>query len=435
MRGGAAAVVAPSSSSSLPSPDRAIVAALTRFGSRLSLPQLSHEVRWPIAYEGAYGDLKEFLFSYKVLFTVNPATSEVSLRRSRRPPKTNNGSGGAVVANTSDWGLVIGHGREEPMASEPTYHSCGYASLCERFDLDVLERVYKRRGLATSRDEGVLIVSFPNVFEMFLFASGAVVWWGAARGDHSIVEGDLWPNSPTAVPSEACVDRHSAADVAALFPVWSTYRVDESMGAAFARGSGEANAAVFAAFRERLPLDHFRVPAATASFPTAETEAKMAISFALASAAKADFFEHVTLTAGKRLEAMTSKTGLVEHLVGSRRLREPWMLEGELRSAQLMMACITDEPDFLWEKPYLKDFFALTMESFSVEGRRDFFNDRCDAQYQLIDSITERRHRVFMMRSDFFLIVVLALDVCFLLFRLTLVLYMKGSAMYLEDEW
>lgn len=387
-------------------PDNIVFDALFRHG-KLTLEQLAKEVAWESNFEEDYGDLRSFLISYKVLFLINPATSEVVLRRSRRPKSLN---------------------RPMTLQLMPEYHSCAYTSVCEQFDLDILEGIYKRRGLVTSLLEGVLVVRFEGFFEMFLFRNGAVVWWGANREDHWIVEDDF--TDLNCVSEAAVINRHSLSDINTLYPKWSTYRVDASMDMV----PGEDNTEVFATFRERLELDHFRIPANSKRFPNAETESKMAISFAMAAASKADFFEHVTLATGDQIGTMTSKTGLWEHLVGSKRLSLPWMLEGELRNAQLMMAFITDEPDFLWEKPYLHEFVSSTMDLFSVESRREFFNNKCDAQFQLIDSITERRHRIFMMRSDFFLIIILALDVCVLLIKLTMVMYMKGSPYYREWE-
>jgi hypothetical protein len=84
---------------------------------------------------------------------------------------------------------------------------------------------------------------------------------------------------------------------------------------------------------------------------------------------------------------------------------------------------VTDPPLCVWDLQILQGYVEATTDQFNVYSRINYVSAQCEAQSQALSEILGRWHRIFMIKSDFFLIVILVLDVFFLLFKLAYTMY------------
>lgn len=371
----------------------------------MPIARIERELKWKDVYEDTYGDLREFLEQWQVYFIISPFLDEVVLRSMGASP-TAGGKGGRLH----------GHHRFHYHEQGPgDCGSCAYMSIAESFDTKKMQAVYDRRGLTTEMLDGdVLIVTYAGVYDLFLFPNGCTVWWGANREDHWVVEDDF--TKPYSACSSAWKNRHDLADIDELFPSWQIFQVDSKVGL----NDGVNVEEGLKLFNEKLMFDYFRVP------EDSERKVKLMISAALTMAAKADYFEHVAEQISENMEKLKYESiGLIEHLKGSLRLNKPWMLEGALREVRLRLQHVTDPPLCVWDLQILQGYVEATTDQFNVESRINYVSAQCEAQSQALSEILGRWHRIFMIKSDFFLIVILVLDVFFLLFKLAYTMYFK----------
>jgi len=200
-------------------------------GARAHIDSIAAALDWDRVYESGFGDLREFLELHSSLLVVSPVGGMVTFRDaakftgSRRVTRANRE---AILSYSASIGHV----------------SC--TSVAKRIKLAELRTVYHRRGLeAKIVDDAILHVAYAGAFDLFVFEEGAVVWWGANRSDHWVVEADFVAHNH--VTAHALIERHDSVDINALYPIWWTYSVGKpggaTGGAAASGGSGDAAAA------------------------------------------------------------------------------------------------------------------------------------------------------------------------------------------------
>jgi uncharacterized Rmd1/YagE family protein len=245
---------------------------------------------------------------------------------------------------------------------------------------------------------------------MFVFESGCVVWWGKEREDHWIVDEDFLSGNPIIL--RAVHERHWQKDISELFPIWCTFQDRYGM---------ELNEAGVEAFTEHLPFDHYLVP----SMQPQRAQVMLAVSSALARSAKVDYLEYITVSSsGRVLSVSNEPRSMWEYFKTKKEIAK---MEGELRTVQVSMTALQDIPDAMWEMFFLRPFFVLTNQQNSVERRLEWFLARSEALFEQLENIKRRRHRLFMLSSDVFLIGLLVLDVVVLSLRLIVRLFVSDN--------
>lgn len=388
----------------VPADPRQIIEGMIVESGQISLPfeEIELDLQWTECYEDYYGTIHEYLQSYQSVFVVSPVADSVALR-SQQTQKTQ--SRRSIKP-------------QKQHISRQSIGSVSYCSIADSFDISGLERLYRNRGYVVSiqSDGEVLHVSVPSRLDLFLIANGVVVWWGADRTDHWIVDDDFLQDS-----SQICIkhveERHWQKDIDELFPLWCTFQYDKRSGDV----EGVVDEVALLRFNEKLCFDHYLIP----SHEPMRSQVMMTISFSLGRAAKVDYLEHVTRESQKSVMAVPSEvTSLMDYFSARKRIAK---LEGELRVTNMTITALHDTPDFLWEMPWLRGYFVMAENQNSVVARRDWFLARADALFEKLQSIQSRRHRLFMMSSDVFLIVLLILDVVAMLMRLGVKMFFERT--------
>lgn len=261
--------------------------------------------------------------------------------------------------------------------------------------------------MITKLESAVLHVSYKNVFDLFLFSRFVCVWWGMDRGAIGIVEDDFLTGSY--LTRAAIIDRHAAHEISELYPVWCSYEIaDYSIVTAVQRAEAIAH------YEEKLLFDHFSLPRDSA------TEVMTAISFALLTAAKVDYLELVTENVRSASMNICMTPDQVPLLYDNRALRK---LAGEVRMYEMLAADIGTQPEWFWERSYLQPYYEMAMAQYTVSLRSTWFKARCDALDELLETGDSHHHRMFMIKSDWILIVILVADISIMLIRLFITLY------------
>lgn len=470
---------------------------------RVTVSELSTVLEWGMCYEDLYGDLLAFLQSYQSLFRVSPVDDTVTLQTEailrydhRRLPARRTGAtgGGTRPRRRQERGhhTAAGGGAELLRQQDtPKLHaasdegfdastegcdtsfskkvgSISYSSVAEGFDLGVLSTYYKRRGYAVCLEHDVLHVShrvanssfLPAAevmadasFDMYLFPTGGVVWWGIHRSAHQIVERHfLSPPSPLV---GGVYGRYPDPVIEELFPSWCTFEVEmspteltstvapkreeeaeEEEEAALRRAPGQRGPtsplraeaappadedvdAALVRFSRRLCYDHYILP----GHPIYRAQIMLAVSHCLAWCARMDYLEHVTQATHHHVLAIPGDfKNLLDYFSTKKKVDQ---LSGELLVAQLAVRTLKDSPEFLWEMPWLQPFCDLTDAQYASEHRLSWFSARSRALLEQLANVKRRRFRLFMLGSDVFLIVLLILDVFFMTSRLVVKLYFR----------
>ncbi|KAG5498718.1 hypothetical protein JKF63_03006 [Porcisia hertigi] len=415
----------------------------------ITLAEMQQQMNWNAEYAATYGPLLEYLQSYQSIFVVSPVDDRVRLRRPfhvHTTARSQNDRRPAYAASSrvSPWPAHQRHGRRtdryvghplpsvgerrsgklflssaEALAAQ--IGSVSYSCVAERLNLGALEAVYHRRGYKTEIVHSVLHVSSEHVFDLFLFSNGTVVWWGMDRKDHWIVDDDFL--SPTNRLLEGVEHRHAQAEIDALFPIWCSYELDtpsHAMSASSPLGLSplEIGPAVDR-LAKALCFDHYLVPI---SDPL-HSLVMLTFSHSLGRSARVHYFEFVTKALHDDIMSIPAEfSGLVEYYSTKRRIAR---IEGELAEERLAIQSIHDTPDVLWEAPWLQGYYDMAEKQNTTESRLLWLTSRCDTLLEQLIHIKGRRHRLFMLGSDVFLIVLLLLDVLFMTSRLVSKLYFK----------
>ena len=403
------------------SPLNAIVSFLITAPSGTRVPDLSIGIGWVDNYEEDYGDLAEFVATYQTLFTLSPTTDQIVLKMYQERP-TNKPVKGSSSGPTLSQANYAGVSRDSfrrpgrPGALPPMYRglrhlgSVGYSSVGEALDVELLDTVYRRRGMQTRViAKEVVQVSDRNDFTLFAFDNGAIVWWGNDRADHWIVENDFYKMSSEAIRA-AIKEPHYPHEIDALFPVWCSFTL-KKYGAAANQTDNIA-----AKFEKDLAVDHFAIPA---DEEDSIEDFKLAISNALADAAKLDYYEHTLALMAKQANNLREVPQSVPLLYSSKPGRKH---QGELALNRVLLQDI-DESVFLWEHPWLKSFRDMTREQFSILQRLEYCDARFEAMTESLTLQDSTQHRLFMIKSEWILIAILAADMLLMLFRLIVTLY------------
>lgn len=384
-----------------PSDPRNMIESLIIESGQMSvdLSDIKQQLNWTEVFEEFYGSLDEFLLSYQSIFVVSPVADSVALRN----------QGLDVTTRRST----------KPKKRQQLSHSIGsvsYSSIAESFNLDGLEPLYRNRGYRVQRiGEEVLHVSSHGILDLFILFNGVVVWWGMDRTDHWVVDDDFFEDS-SLVCSRFANERHWQKDIWELFPNWCTYEFDKHSVVDIPSQHVESQETLNR-FSEKLCFDHYLIPIDE----PLRTQVMVVVSFSLARAAKVDYLEHVTSATQRAVLAIpVEPKSLIDHFSARKRIAQ---LEGELRVTQMTITSLHETPDILWEMPWLRGYFVLAENQTSVQPRREWFMARSDALFQKLQSIQGRRHRLFMMSSDVFLIVLLVLDVVAMLMRLSVKMF------------
>lgn len=299
--------------------------------------------------------------------------------------------------------------------------SVSYSCIGEHMRLDILETVYRRRGYGTAMMHGVLHVTSEKAFDLFLFSSGAVVWWGMDRKDHWMVEDDFLAEATHI--ADGVEHRYVQSEIVALFPIWCSYEVDEQCDdLQIASPLGIQPAGVKPSL-ERLSkvlcFDHYLVPINE----PARSLVMLTFSHSLGRSARVDYFEFVTKWSHRHILSIPPEfSGLLDYFSTKRRIAK---LVGEIEVAQLAIQSIHDTPEVLWEVPWLQAYYDVVEQQNTAQSRLSWFASRSDTLLEQLSHIKARRHRLFMLGSDVFLIVILILDVMFMTSRLVAKMYFK----------
>lgn len=370
----------------------------------VEVQDIFRHLKWDKNYEKTCGAVTEYLQGYHSVFVLSPIDDRVTLCRPvisslrKRELKRNN------IKKRTEEELISAH-----------IGSISCSCVAERIVLEELQSVYRRRGYLTDIKYGVLHVSAKHVFDLFAFENGFIVWWGMNRRHHWMVEDDFFsPKSPAFQTLRSPFDM---SDIRELFPDWSSYEVDDSYFPL------KVDEQASERFSKMLCFDHYRIP----SVEPDRSDVMLTVSFCLGRSACIDYYEHVTQTLHQQVLSIPHEfSGLMEYFSTQKIVRS---LQGELQVTQLALTTLKDTPNFLWEMPWLQVFYTLTELQRSSEHRTAWFCARGDALLQSLSSTKNRRHRLFMLGSDVFLIIILIIDVFFMTARLIVKLFFK-----LQDE-
>lgn len=366
----------------------------------VELADIRTHLMWEQFYEKTYGSVAEYLQGYHSIFVISPVCDRVTLCR-------------PVISSLKERARRR-HKYKRQTAEQLVDTHIGSISCCsvaEAISIEDLGALYRRRGYTVNIRHNVLHVSIKNLFDLFVFHTGVVVWWGMKRRDHWIVEDDFFGDSTLA--ADYFKGRFSARDVESLFPDWSSFEIDDNYG------SLKADPLVSERFSKMLCFDHYRIP----SMEPDRTDVMLIVSYCLGRSALIDYYEYKTQSLHRRVLAIPLDfSGLLEYFSTQKVVRR---LEGELQVVQLALTSLKDTPDLLWEIPWLNTFYELTEIQCTAEQRLTWFCARGDTLLEKLSSIKSRRHRLFMLGSDVFLIVLLVADVFFMIARLVVKLYFK----------
>ncbi|KPI90186.1 hypothetical protein ABL78_0704 [Leptomonas seymouri] len=420
--------------------NRLLDLVISNTSASVTLGEIEQAMKWSTRYEPMYGPLQEYLQSYQSIFVVSPVDDRVRLRRlfsirtwqqqrHTSHPRLGRRSGREAAARRSSSAADRRSGKPSlPSAEALAAHigSVSYSCVGEHLCLAPLETVYRRRGYDTAMMHSVLHVTSENDFHLFLFSSGAVVWWGMDRKDHWMVEDDFLSQSSHI--SEGVEHRYTQSEIDALFPIWCSYEVDEQCSnMQIDSPLGIQPAAVKPAL-ERLSkvlcFDHYLVPANE----PARSLVMLTFSHSLGSSARVDYFEYVTKWSHRLILSIPPEfSGLLDYFSTQRQVAK---LEGEIEVAQLAIQSIHDTPEVLWEVPWLQAFYNVAEQQNTAQSRLSWFASRSDTLLEQLSHIKARRYRLFMLGSDVFLIVILILDVMFMTSRLVAKMYFKVEEDY-----
>lgn len=367
----------------------------------VQLQSIYKHLDWENSYEKKYGTVGEYLQGYHSIFVVSPIYDRVTLCR-------------PVIASLQKTNRRRHRSQkqseEELVAAHIGSISC--SCVAETIVIEDLLAVYRRRGFDADIRHNVLQVQCKNVFDLFIFENGVIVWWGMNRRDHWIVEDDFFSADQGPV-LPALRSPFASEDIHALFPNWCSYEVDESYLPL------KVDDKVSERFSKMLCFDHYRVP----SVEPDRSDVMLTVSYCIGRSACIDYYEHVTQFLHKSLSVPIDFTGIIDYFASRKMVGR---LEGELQVTHMALMALNDTPDFLWEMPWLQAFYDLTELQCTAQLRLSWFAARGDALLEKISSIKNRRHRLFMLASDVFLILLLVFDVFCLTTRLVVNLYFKA---------
>ncbi|KAK7195208.1 YagE family protein [Novymonas esmeraldas] len=213
-------------------------------------------------------------------------------------------------------------------------------------------------------------------FDLFVFPSGAVVWWGFDQRYFKIVENDYM--LPHSAISHCMTNRYTTQLVNENYPVWCTFNLVQ-------RDTLEVDDD----FKARLRFDHFVIPFSRGEVATGSV-LMLCASHALAQSAKIDYIElqvQALADSCSPLPRELRETGTVS--VTERRLLQ---LRGEVLSYRLMLKSgsdLLDEPDFFWENSYLKPVFQATKEEYEISERVEALDNKLDAANEILSMLAD----------------------------------------------
>jgi uncharacterized Rmd1/YagE family protein len=371
---------------------------------------LARIVNWHQDFEDDYGPLEDFVNGFQTVFSTSPTTDLIRLKQEAK----RHTSHGPVPLRSLSQGLNTSFRRPtKPHMRSEFFAKLGcvaYSSVAEAIDVAELEGIYRQRGLDTRVIEGEVLHVSDRSFSFFVFDNGAVVWWGKDQRHHWMIENDFFTRQTALINKHVPPlikhphPQHIFEDVP--FPVWCSWSLKKV----------DADDAV-EAFEKDLLFDHFTI------LESDETEdLKLAVSFALADAAKLDYSEHV-LKKSTEVNAVKSKIrSLPESVSVFYSYRDVRKAEGALSMNRVLLRDI-DESNFLWEHPWLKTFRDLTRDQLSVLQRLTFIEAQMEALTESLELQDNAEHRLFMIKSDWILIMILAVDMILMLMRLIVTLY------------
>ncbi|RNF26402.1 uncharacterized protein Tco025E_01365 [Trypanosoma conorhini] len=362
----------------------------------VTLQEIHNALQWTERFEAANGSVLDFLQGYQSIFAVSPIYDRVTLRRPLQTAK-----GRRTVRD-----------HRGPRDISSGIGSVSYSYVATAFDLDALAVIYKRRGYDTELMYGVLHVSSHRTFDIFLFPNGVVVWWGLNRQDHWLVEDDFLTSANSFV-RVAVKERHAQEVINELFPFWCSYELDKHYDASTPSRREEA----LARFGTHLCFDHYLIP----DVKPIRTQIMLTVSYSLGRVAVVDFFDNVTQNLHKQVLGIPSDIkGLCDYLSMRRKMVQ---LEGEILLASMSISALRDTPEFLWEMPWLYDYYEL-IERQNPSGQLIlWFIAKNETLVQQMAHIKTRRFTLFILGSDVFLILLLVADVVFLMAGFVLKLY------------
>ncbi|KAH9579715.1 protein of unknown function DUF155 [Trypanosoma melophagium] len=368
----------------------------------VTLQSIREALQWDEQFAATNGTVLDYLQGYQSIFAVSPVDDRVTLRQPLQRTK----------------GRRAIRGPRGYHAISSRIGSISYSYVANGFDVDALAAIYKRRGYEASLIFDVLHVSSQRVFDLFLFPYGVVVWWGLNRRDHWIVEDDFLSSGCSYV-SEAIKERYSQKNIDELFPFWCSYESDEQYDSSSASTRKDA----LDRFATNLCFDHYLVP----DVNPLRTQIMLTVSYSLGRTAVVDFFDSMTQKLQKQVLSIPSDIrGLLDYFSTRRQIAH---LEGEIHLSIVAITALRDTPEFLWEMPWLDEYYELTEKHNSLDQLLSWYCAKSDALLQQLANIKTRHFRLFMLGSDVFLILLLVIDVCFIMLRFVLRLYFP-----LEEE-
>ncbi|KAF8286071.1 putative ACR, YagE family COG1723 [Trypanosoma cruzi] len=362
----------------------------------VTLQEIHNALQWEEQFEATNGSVLEYLQGYQSIFAVSPIDDRVTLRR---PLKTAKGRRKV-------------RGQRGHCSIPNKIGSISYSYVASAFDLDALSAIYKRRGYDTALIYEVLHVSSHRIFDMFLFPNGVVVWWGLNRRDHWLVEDDFL-SSVNSFVREGVKERHAQKAIDDLFPFWCSYELDEHYDSSTPSRREEA----LERFGTHLCFDHYLIPVVK----PLRTQIMLTVSYSLGRTAVVDFFDNMTHHLQKQVLAIPSDIkSLFDYFSMRHHIAHR---EGEIQLARSAIMALRDSPEFLWEMPWLDDYYQLAERQNASGQLLMCFIAKSDALLQQLAYIKTRRFCLFILGSDVFLILILVADVFFIMAGFILKLY------------
>ena len=242
-----------------------------------------------------------------------------------------------------------------------------------------------------------------RAFDLFIFAYGAVVFWGYDQRHYQIVENDFVLS--TSRINRYISGRYPAATVAANFPVWCNFSPDWR-----SLNPNEPDRV----FSDKLLYDHFYIPQDS-------VDVKLCVSHGLAQSAKIDYIEiKVTeLTQScKPLPRELKDKGSVT--ISERKLLQ---LRGEVLFYRLMLKSgsdLLDEPELFWQFPWLKPFYTMTKQFFDISERVETLDAKLEAANQIVTMIGDQFNQRHGSRLEWIVIWLVMVEVIIGLLELIL---------------
>ena len=403
-----------------------------------SISKLNEELNWSLLFEEAVGPLREFLSQYPTIFVISTIGDSVVFRKAAKSEHVRRGQRIFRWDTLGSIGTDIGH------------VSC--CKIADSFDLHGLESVYRKRSFTVVSHAELLCVSFVPFFDLFIFATGEVIWWGRDKEDHWIIEDDFVRENHQ---TNAYINNRLPSDLIDLFPVWFTFsggmsagvrRWGSSSGTSPTEPSDRTGEAHLKFYGDELTFDHFELPRENS------LSVAISISFCLAESVNLDYLEsklrklsNLAGTLAKATTVAANAKGMIEKKRPGKKSvadsdteevvetgehlnkTDVFKFLGEIQLLSLGWNVKNFLPLFVESNPSTIDFYHLACTHLSITQRREWVDAKSKAIKEILKEASVQKFRKKIVKLDWILIWLLIVDVSVLLWRLNLAIFFRAS--------